>query len=325
VTSRAAENLFWLGRYTERTENTLRLVRLSLDILASEDQGGQRLLQWIDQLARTHGLIPAAAPLASQSPRVFERNLIHSLWDSQAATSVGYNLRALVRSASNVRERLSAEHWQMLQHTETEFFRALKKNDAMHQERLLTSHAALNALNATSQRLAALTGFQTDRMSRDDGWRLLSIGRHIERLDFLADALTQALQTRLIKEQAGFDAVLRLFDSTISFHAQYQQSRTPAALLDMLVLDLDNPRSLSWVAHTLRSRLLRMEHLADAGTQQLAALVPISQQAKNMASAPSADVPALLAEYRQSARKVSEGLSSLFFTHSGLTAHSVST
>jgi hypothetical protein len=53
--------------------------------------------------------------------------------------------------------------------------------------------------------------------------------------------------------------------------------------------------------------------------------VPISQQAKNMASAPSADVPALLAEYRQSARKVSEGLSSLFFTHSGLTAHSVST
>ncbi len=325
VTSRAAENLFWLGRYTERTENTLRLVRLSLDILASEDQGGQRLLQWIDQLARTHGLIPAAAPLASQSPRVFERNLIHSLWDSQAATSVGYNLRALVRSASNVRERLSAEHWQMLQHTETEFFRALKKNDAVHQERLLTSHAALNALNATSQRLAALTGFQTDRMSRDDGWRLLSIGRHIERLDFLADALTQALQTRLIKEQAGFDAVLRLFDSTISFHAQYQQSRTPTAMLDVLVLDLDNPRSLSWVAHTLRSRLLRMEHLADAGTQQLAALVPNSQQAKNMASPPSADVPALLAEYRQSARKVSEGLSSLFFTHSGLTAHSVST
>lgn len=325
VTSRAAENLFWMGRYTERTENTLRLARLSLDVLGSEDQSSQRLLQWISQLARLHGLVPTAAPLASQSPRVFERNLIHSLWDSQGATSVGYNLRALVRSASSVRERLSTEHWQMLEHTETEFFHALLASDGLRQDRLPPSPAALSALNATSQGLAAITGFQTDRMSRDDGWRLLSIGRHIERLDFLADALAQALQAKLLQEQAGYDAVLRLFDSTISFHAQYQQSRTALALMDVLVNNPDNPRSLAWVAHTLRSRLLRMEHLADAGTRQLAALLPAPQPSETSEAQALLALPTWLADYRRSVRKVSEGLSSLFFTHSGLMAHSVST
>ena len=328
VTSRAAENLLWMGRYTERTENTLRLARLTLDVLGSEDQARQPLLQWVSQLARFHGLVPDAAPLATQSPRVFERNLIHSLWDTQGATSVGYNLHALVRSASGVRERLSTEHWQMLEQTETGFFHALLAHDQGGSHRLPPPPVVRRILGDTNQRLAALTGFQTDRMSRDDGWRLLSIGRHIERLDFLAVALQLAVEARLFKEQAGFDAVLHLFDSTISFHAQYQQSRTPQALVELLVTSPDNPRSLAWVAQTLRSRLRRIEHLADGATHALAALLPPTSGEPlplwPQDSATPEALVALLAQYRQSARAVAEGLSGLFFTHSGLAAHSVS-
>ncbi len=333
VTSRAAENLFWMGRYTERTENTLRLARLTLDILASEGQGSPRLLDWLTRMAHRQGMVPTAAPSANQSARVFERNLVHGLWDTATATSVGYNLRALVRSTSAVRERLSTEHWQLLQQTELDFFHALLASDGLRANRLPALPVARRCLLGASLHLAALTGFQTDRMSRDDGWRLLSMGRHIERLEFLAGALTLAIEARLLLEPAGFDAVLHLFDSTISFHAQYQQSRTPQALVELLVTSTDNPRSLAWVAQTLRARLLRVGHLADGATRQLAERVP---HTPDSAQAPSAwtlwpadtgtprALLALLGEHRRGAREVSEGLSALFFTHSGPAAHSVS-
>jgi uncharacterized alpha-E superfamily protein len=185
----------------------------------------------------------------------------------------------------------------------------------------------------TSQMLAALTGAQTDRMSRDDGWRLLSMGRHIERLEFLSGALSEAVQLGLLGEQAGFDAVLDLFDSTISFHAQYQQSRTPQALVDLLVTHSDNPRSLGWVAHTLRSRLLRLGHLAEGATLPLAERVPklIDLSPESLwplfqnAARPDSSLPlhAILKHCQTAAREVSDELCALFFTHSGEARYSV--
>jgi uncharacterized alpha-E superfamily protein len=316
-----------MGRYTERTENALSLVRLSLDVFSSEDQNSQRLLQWITTMGQQQGLLPAGAPEARQSHRVFERSLVAGLWDTEHCTSVGFNLRSLVSAAAAVRDRLSPEHWQMLEQTQSAFWAAAGPSPA----RLASTPLAQQCLQETSQRLAALTGAQTDRMSRDDGWRLLSIGRHIERLDFLAGALRQAIGCGLLHEQPGFDAVLKLFDSTISFHAQFQQSRTPQALVDLLVSSPDNPRALSWVAKTLRSRLLRMEHLADGATQNLAALLPgpevLQASAEALWPTDAREAPALLAllsQYQHMARQVSEGLSSLFFTHSQPAARSVS-
>ena len=328
VTSRAAENLFWMGRYTERSENTLRLARLALDVLGSEDQSSQPLLGWLSRMAQAHGLVPSEVPTAQQSMRVFERALVSGLWDTAGATSVGFNLRALLRAATPLRERLSPEHWQLLQDTESQFFDTWRTADQARPGRVPPTPVARTCLQQTSQRLAALTGLQTDRMSRDDGWRLLSMGRHIERLDFLAGALQLAIEARLFKEQAGFDAVLHLFDSTISFHAQYQQSRTPQALVELLVTSTDNPRSLAWVAQTLRSRLRRIEHLADGATHALAARLPPAPTGPTLLWPPGSATPegllALLTQYRQSARAVAEGLSGLFFTHSGPAAHSVS-
>ena len=339
VTSRAAENLFWMGRYSERSENTLRLARLALDVLGSEAQGSPRLLEWLARMAQLHGLVQAEVPTARQSPRVFERALVAGLWASEtggaagSTTSVGYNLRALLRAAMPVRERLSPEHWQLLQDTESLFFDTWRQSEQAQPGRVPPSPLARRCLQQTSQRLAALTGFQTDRMSRDDGWRLLSMGRHIERLEFLAGALALAVEVRLLQEQAGFDAVLQLFDSTISFHAQYQQSRTPQALVALLVASPDHPRSLTWVALTLRSRLRRIGHLAGGATQALAQVLPpaasLPEDQTALALWPLHEpqpepLLQLLTQYRSSARRVSDGLSGLFFTHSGPAVHSVS-
>ena len=287
VTSRAAENLFWLGRYTERAENSTRLAQITLQCLGGEDQTSQPLLAWLTSMAVGNALVLDTVPPATQARRVFERALIANLADTEQAASVGYNLRALKSAASAVRERLSQEQWHMIVRTESDFFQRCsifsavspsgttsqsQHQSGQHQSQSqgqsqspispypleYSSVEALRALESASGFLSAMTGAQTDRMTRDDGWRLLSMGRLIERLNTLAGALVRGFETGSVFEEGGFNAMVALFDSTITFHAQYQQRRDIPALLDLLVLDRDNPRSLGWVVQTLRGRLAKL-------------------------------------------------------------------
>jgi len=322
VTSRAAENLFWLGRYTERTENALRLARLTLESLNGEEQSPS-LLAWLGSMALANTLVLPGVPSPAQARHVFERSLIASLGSTDGATSVGYYLRALKMAASAVRERLSQAHWRVIVRAEEELFAGCAEHTSSGD---YSSQAALQLLKNTSDQMAATTGAQTDRMTRDDGWRLLSIGRHIERLGFLAGALACGFETGSVHTKGGFEAMMALFDCTITFHAQYQQSRDIAALLDLLVLDADNPRSLAWVARKLRGRLAK---LADSAPGQLGALslrVPDPQTwdlAQLCETRPSGSngyffaLNDLLLQCSGAAIDVSDAINSAYFTHSG--------
>ncbi len=258
VTSRAAENMFWLGRYTERAENAVRLARLTIDLLSGEDQSSRPLLTWLHKLALRNALVPRDVPAAPKSRRVFERALIAELGDVVKGGSVGYSLRCVRETAEAVRERLSQDHWNQIVRAEAEFLRRTAEQAGEVGEGSYATGAALRSLESASAALAAMTGAQTDRMTRDDAWRLLSIGRHIERLGFLSSALAAGFENGAVHEIAGFEAMVALFDSTITFHARYQQRRDVATLVDLLVLDGDNPRSLAWVTQTLRGRIARL-------------------------------------------------------------------
>jgi len=339
VTSRAAENLFWLGRYTERTENALRLARLTLDCLHGEEPSSQELLTWLGKMALANTLVLPGVPTPLQAPRVFERALIDSLGSTRHATSVGFYLRALKLAASNVRERLSQEHWRIITRTEETLFARF----AEHRQRGdFPVQKALQILKDTSDNMAAITGAQTDRMTRDDGWRLLSIGRHIERLGFLSSALNQALACKSLATDSGFDAMLELFDNAITFHAEFQQSREMAALVDLLVIDRDNPRSVSWVAHTLRGRLdklagneahqmsplsLKVPNPNAWGLAQLCEyapdLVPPAATAAAGAAPQYELLRSVLQQCSNAAYEVSEDISATYFTHAALNNHSV--
>jgi uncharacterized circularly permuted ATP-grasp superfamily protein/uncharacterized alpha-E superfamily protein len=350
VTSRAAENLFWLGRYTERTENAIRLARLTLDCLNGEEQFSPRLLTWLGKMAVTNTLVLPSVPSPVQVRRVFERAVIANLGSTSGATSVGYNLRALKLAAAAVRERLSQAHWRVIVRAEEELFSRCAE---LPKDSDYSSLDALRILKDTSDHMAAITGAQTDRMTRDDGWRLLSIGRHIERLGFLASSLTSGFGTGMVHTAGGFEAMMELFDSTITFHAQYQQSRDMAALIDLLVLDPDNPRSLAWVAQTLRGRLaklagsepgrlstlsLRVPDPATWDLHRLCEAMPDLAARSRMSEAPagasSGELPAnsyyfaltdLLLHCSASAMTVSDAISTSYFTHSGEINQSVGT
>ncbi len=320
VTSRAAENLFWLGRYTERTENVTRLARVALQCLNGEDQSSQPLLAWLSTLAMGQGLVLPTVPPATQARRVFERSLIAGLTNAAQVTSVGYNLRGILGAASAVRDRLSQEHWHLIVSTEAEFF-AQRPNDDI-EDGDYSPLEALRQLETLSGRTAAMTGQQTDRMTRDDGWRLLSIGRHLERLGFLAAALESGLQTGAVFDESGFEAMIALFDSTITFHAQYQQRRDMPALLDLLVIDRDNPRSLAWVAQTLRGRIAKIEAAAGAPGESAGLGIPdasdlsLADLCAQDAEGRYAALEQYLGHCVQGVADLSDVLATRYFTHS---------
>lgn len=274
-------------------------------------------------MAKEHGLVLPNVPNAQQSARVFVCALAVSLSADAQAHSVGHNLRALRQAAQHVRERLSQEQRHLIERTEAEFARQLK---GLAAEEDLAVQAALEALDRASELLSAITGAQTDRMMRDDGWRMLSIGRHIERLATLSHALASGLQTGAVFESGGFEAVLAFFDSTITFRAHYQQRRDLVALLDMLMTQRDNPRSLAWVLSTLRARLLKLPPAQSGSAAALLDELPDPERwdlialsaALDGPATPQQPPPALLDELEtcaQAAYALSDRLGHAYFSH----------
>ena len=320
VTSRSAENLFWLGRYTERSENTARLAKLILIHLNSDANHSPRLTQGLNTLAIDAGLVLPSVPSAAVSKRVFERSLIAGLSAQRqnGSQSVGFNLRALRQAADSVRERLSPEHWSLILQTESAFEQALKsaQNDG------LDANQAIQALATMSMNLAAITGAQADRMTRDNGWRLMSIGRQLERMDFFANVMQKALAIGLWDHIAGFEALLSLFDSTITFRAQFQQSRELLPLLSLLVMAPDNPRALACITENLRRRVQGLSGSQDSGQLSTLALTlpdPQDWHLDRLISPPDPARPNLqqvLNQCQHAAQSLSDSISALYFTHS---------
>nr|WP_211231688.1 circularly permuted type 2 ATP-grasp protein [Ottowia thiooxydans] len=320
VTSRAAENLFWLGRYTERAENSVRLAQVILRNLHDEEPTARPLQAWMTKQAQAQALVSNHVPgmLGFAAQRVFERSLIASLADTEGAFSVGFNLRSLRLSAANVRERLSQEQRHLIEQAEVDF---LEHGGPLSADTEANAQDALNALEEASEALAGITGTQTDRMVRDNGWRLLSIGRLIERLATLAQAMREAFETGSVLDPAGFEALVAQFDSTITFHSHYQQRRDVVALLDLLLVNRDNPRSLAWVLDTLRSRLRKLEQANPDFAQRLCADLPdpatwdLAHLSTPDTEGEHTDLLAVLESCETSAFSLSDALSQEHFSH----------
>jgi uncharacterized alpha-E superfamily protein len=284
ITSRAAENLFWLGRYTERAESTVRLARLILEALPGAHPVVMGMLH---SLALRHGLIRHGVPSpvgdtpagSAQRARAFERALVSSLAAGRDGksprSSLGYNLHALRLSAQALRERLSTEHWSLINQVGERFERLMET--VLRPTEAAPLSEVLEVLAVVGVELAAITGAQTDRMTRDDGWRLMSVGRMLERLDMLSHALALGFERELPASDDGFALLLGLFDSTITYRAQFQARREVPPLLHLVVLDTDNPRSLAWVARTMRERLRKLARHNSAWADAVAARLPVPE------------------------------------------------
>ena len=262
ITSRSAENLYWFGRYTERSENTIALATMYLESLNSENSQSDLLWNWLDKSCQMNGLMPfsqVVMPTTSEEMEPRDERMLLSQLNSSTLMSVGFNLRAVQSAASKVRESLSTDLWSMINRCVERF-----ENDCqlMKVGNDYSITLALQSLSTANQFLSAITGAQNDRMTRDAGWTLMNIGRLIERLQFFSSILEGAIEEGVLSnpfnDTSGFNTLLGLFDSTITFQAQHQQSRDLNELLELLVFNTENPRSIAWISRKLRNRLAKL-------------------------------------------------------------------
>jgi uncharacterized alpha-E superfamily protein len=324
ITSRAAENLFWMGRYAERAEYSVRLARSALALLGEDADVPLPLLDTVARLAVMQGLVPAGVPLPSQRLAVFERTLIASLLDEVDGRSVAFSVVLLARAGEQIRERLSAEHVRLIGQALAELRAARAAAGA---DSVVTDDEAGEMLQQLELRLAAVTGAQADRMTRDEGWRLLAIGRQIERLVTLAGSLQVMFETQQALSEEGFELLLQLADSVITYRARHQRWHHPVALVELLVRDHANPRSLACVVRTLRQELAQLP--APHGEELLAKLPPTAQwpSVETLATAGADGYMHALLELAEALGAAGVGLSeaigSRFFSHAAPGFHMV--
>jgi uncharacterized circularly permuted ATP-grasp superfamily protein/uncharacterized alpha-E superfamily protein len=294
VSSRTAESMFWLGRYTERTEHLVRLARATLMLINADNDATPQMLQVLSGLAVKAGLAPHGVPTLLQAPHLFERAVLASLGQEKGAYSVAYNLAALELSGHVLRERLSPEQWGLIRALREDFAEALQAAP----DGLPSAAQVLPALDSVALKLAAVTGTQTDRMTRDHGWRLLTVGRLLERLIGLSATLQAFVESGALNSAAGIDLALELFDSVITFRARYQRHEDLLALTDLLVLDSSNPRALAGVVRRLRNELGKLPGGPDA-VQPLLAELPDDGPGLTLESLRDADDPGIAAVLRE--------------------------
>lgn len=234
--SSLGENLFWLGRYNERCENKVRLLRATVSARAYRQLWNTAL-----QSCARFGL------------SVDNDDLHTAIFDVSRAASLAADYKRLSWCATQVRGRLSVEHWRTIN-----VLRRQMQEATTHHEEL---GETLDWLLLT---LSALSGFSLDDMNQDDGWRLMSLGRRLERLQFLSDLLAGMLQSGALLSQAELEWLLDINGCKIAYRSRYVAAPRLNLVLDLLLRDPANPRALAYQRETIRVDLLRLAESFDA-------------------------------------------------------------
>lgn len=232
-----AENLFWLGRYSERCDAICRALRSVLGRLPSNDA---TVRQACGELARRlYELGVLAQPDLPDGGQV-------RLVDSSGSNHPLQLLDALFRAGSAVRQRLSQDHWRTL----LELPRTLEQWPSP-----CSLASALRRLDQTLQRLATLSGLEMEHMTRDAGWHLLCMGRRIERLYWAGFFQQSLLQAPAHVSVEALDLHLELADSQITWRSRTMSAPHWVGVLDLIALDPTNPRSLAFQLQQLQGNI----------------------------------------------------------------------
>lgn len=331
LSSRVVEDMFWYGRYAERCDNITRLLRTALEFLlhitpemrGSEWSTVQALCAWCGLLGEEDDALPdRSAMTTAGQPRAIDTDdlaMEHALLDAVIGTSgaglVG-NLQRLYQVASHLRERLSVDNWQTLN-------KVAQGVLASHERPTLA--AAISTLNETLTSLMTLSGFALDGMTRDQGWRFMSIGRRLERLQFISKAIEYALA---MPHGSALDWLLEITDSIVTYRARYMAQPEWLPVLDLLLLDESNPRSLVFQLNGLMQFLPRVSGHDGHGTSGGAAALMTRMHAQLLALEPQQDLQRgslvlsqLLHDLNAAGTAVSEQLGQRFFSYTGELNH----
>ena len=241
--SRVADSLFWLGRYSERVEANVRLLRALLPALSAEEDFGRAItLETAVYLLVGLRFLPpedANASLAEQRWRV-QRFLTDMVYVPSRISSLGWNLKELRRVARQLKERMSSDTWHVLQHLESEFSRGVPVNP---EDRFI---AQIGVLDHAVMTLSAFSGLLMENTTRGEGWRFLELGRRLERALQMADLLRAGVAEVPPDAQPCLHILLQIADSSITYRTRYLSVLRTDLVLQLLLADESNPRSVGF-------------------------------------------------------------------------------
>lgn len=252
--SRVADNLFWLGRQIERADGTCRLLRTILTRLTSEHDVAT--MTELDPLLRCLAAQGQLEPgfviegIRQQLPAI-ERVLPAAIFDPTLGASLSATLSAMHRVGSLVRDRISIDCWRIIHrvHGETQHL-ASRLSVSLSEILVLVNRVVID--------LAAFAGMVDESMTRTQGWRFLDIGRRMERaLHIIALAQNMLID---VDPQNGrvFEAFLEVADSLMTYRSRYLATLQPAPVLDLVLTDETNPRSVVFQLMTLADHVDRL-------------------------------------------------------------------
>jgi len=270
LSSRVAENLLWFGRHAERTDNICRLLRVALDFLFNV-RFDQRGAEWptVEALCIWFGLLDEgkkpATPGASRTGPIFTDAEIESALltavVSPAVPGLARQQQQLHRLAGQLHERFSVDNWRALN-------RMVQPAGAAGEQP--SQSGVMTILDDAAAALMTLAGFAFDGMTRDLGWRFMSIGRRLERLQFQSVVLQRALA---MNGSGNLEWLLELSDSIITYRARYRAQPEWLPVLDLLLLDETNPRSIVFQLNGILGTLGKIEQThGPCGSHMLAPL-----------------------------------------------------
>lgn len=263
--SRVADNLYWLGRHVARADGAARLLRTLITRLATESESievPERPL-----LLRCAAAIGQIDPRHSAPDVPIESTLPDMVLDDSRPSSLRSQLATTHRTAWTVRDRLSFDAWRIITRLAGDF----PESDGGP----LGFGELLPRLNRTVLDLAAFSGLVADSMTRSQGWRFLDIGRRLEHGLHVTRLLSAAAPDLGRDEASVLESLLDAGDSLMTYRSRYLANLQAAAVLDLLLTDETNPRSVAFQLETLSRHidaLPRDDRQAGLGPEQRQAL-----------------------------------------------------
>lgn len=240
--SRVAEHLFWLGRYAERTEACARLLRTALTRIAGENDvdGTPELPRLVAALAAIGQIEPdhAIEEWGDRMPAL-DQVLPDSIFDRSQQRGLQSSMLGMIRNAAAVRDRISLDAYRIV----------ARIGDDLADPGTLGRQdigANIERVNRLVTDLLAFAGLISESVTRTHGWRFLHLGRRIERTYQTAELLASTLCDPISDERPLLEAVLRVTDSLMTYRSRYLLKLQPAAVIDLLINDETNPRSIAF-------------------------------------------------------------------------------
>jgi uncharacterized circularly permuted ATP-grasp superfamily protein/uncharacterized alpha-E superfamily protein len=254
--SRAADSLFWLGRYMERADAALRLLRSLVMRLGGEMASSRHLVtpeRIITLLIARRHLAPRRGRRAIDEGRdAVRRELWAVIFDPESRDGLATVLNHVRRNAEAVRERLSVDAYRIL----TELTELPKRRT---RTLLPDVEEALSLLNRSIQHVAAFGGLVMENMTRNFGWRFLDMGRRLERVRTTTQLIRQLTVRGDPEEDGSLELLLELADITMTYLSRYHSRPHLPQLVDLLLADESNPRSVVFQLEAISDHL---QHLA---------------------------------------------------------------